>query len=361
MTWQELSECVQYIEWIGEVPVFQPFVKRTDCKKWTEVEFGSKKSKGTEIMSAELSSAFECLLREQEGRHLRWTEVPEGIGNVETRNKVEIKDTSKDKALTKALMEERLKFTSEEFDNLFDFEYLADERGKKTKPGRPKFTYDCYMKVADSFFGPSELLRVDFATAELQTRLTTPEAKAILNMNPRDVGCIKVGKTYFKPVDLEVGHGMTWKYQTWETGNFKIANGQVKNLEVRKPITGISNLYRFFIYLLILCKVVIAVALGIYGGGWILFGAADAGTMILNTLASCFIFEMDDIVFSGMTSKLGKAICDGDLHTITFCAREPAQRYTNWKNLYFSFHASFVLVGSTVALNFGWVCDKYSK
>ena len=355
--WQELSECIQYIEWVREVPAFQPFVKRTDCKKWTEVEFGSKKSEGTEVMNAELSSAFECLLREQEGRHLRWSEIPAGFGDVETRNKVEIKDTSKEKALTQALMDGRLKFTSEEFDQSFDFEYLPDEQGKKTKPGRPKFTYDCYMKVADSFFRPYELLRVDFTTAKLQTRLTTPEAKAILNMNPKDVGCIKVGKTYFKPIDLDLGHGMTWKYQTWETGNMKIADGQVKNLQVRKPITGISTLYRCFIYLLILFKVVIAVALGIYGGGWILFGAADAGTMILNTLASCFIFEMDDIVFAGMTSKLGKAICDADLHTITFCAREPARKNTSYRNLAFSFHGFLVLVGSTVALNFGWACD----
>ena len=72
---------------------------------------------------------------------MRWSEIPEGIGNVETRNKVEIKDTSKDNGLTKALMEERLKFTSEEFDKLFDFEYLADEKGKKTQPGRPNVTY----------------------------------------------------------------------------------------------------------------------------------------------------------------------------------------------------------------------------
>jgi len=78
--------------------------------------------------------------------------------------------------------------------------------------------------------------------------------------------------------------------------------------------------------------VVIAVALGIYSGGWILFGAEDAGTTILNTLTSCFIFEVDDFVFMGMTSKiLGKAICDGTpLHSV-----QPAQmnKYTNRKNM----------------------------
>jgi hypothetical protein len=356
--WQELSECVQYIDWIAEVPVFQPPVKRTDCKKWTEVEFGSAKPKGTEITNVELSSVFEDLLRTQDDRHLRWSEIPEGYGNVETRNKVEIEDTSKDKSLTIALMEERVKFTIEEFDYLFDFEYLPDEKGKKTRPGRPKFTYDSYMKVADTFFRPNQLLRVDFTTANLQTRLTTPEAKAILNKNPKDVGCIKVGKTYFKPIDFEMGHGKTWKYQSWETGNYKIANGQVKNLTVTKPITGISTLYRLFIYFCILAKVVIAVALGIYGGGWILFGAEDAGTTILNTLASCFVFEVDDIVFMGMTSKLGKAICDGDLHTITFCSREPAQMYTNWKNMGSWFVAAFLLIASTIALNYGWLCEN---
>jgi hypothetical protein len=109
--WQELSECVQYIDWIAEVPVFQPPGKGTDCKKWTEVEFGSAKPKGTEITNAELSSVFEDLLRTQADRHLRWSEIaeiPEGYGNVETRNKVEIKDTSKELARACACFHEAL-------------------------------------------------------------------------------------------------------------------------------------------------------------------------------------------------------------------------------------------------------------
>jgi hypothetical protein len=80
---------------------------------------------------------------------------------------------------------------------------------------------------------------------------------------------VKVDKTYFVPVDFESGHGLTWKYHEYEKGVYKVANGQVVEFTVRKPITGVSNLYQSFIYLVILCKPVIAFFLYIYRSGWI--------------------------------------------------------------------------------------------
>ncbi len=70
------------------------------------------------------------------------------------------------------------------------------------------------------------------------------------------MGDIKEGKTetYFEPVSFEPGHGLTWKYHEFETGEYKVANGHVVELTVRKPVTGISNLYRFFIIFVILLK-----------------------------------------------------------------------------------------------------------
>ena len=90
---QELSECVDMMDWVGEVPVFQAPICRKDCKKWKEVEFGSE-IKGTEIINAELSSVFEKLLDEQEGRCLRWEEIENP-----TDDMVEITDSSKNYAM----------------------------------------------------------------------------------------------------------------------------------------------------------------------------------------------------------------------------------------------------------------------
>ena len=113
MIWQELSECVDYLAWISEVPEYLAPTKRQDCLKWTEVVFGSFErpdpKKGTEIINAELSSVFEKLLDEQEGRHLRWEEIEGPI----TDDMVVLIDSSRNYALTRALGQGRLKFTRE--------------------------------------------------------------------------------------------------------------------------------------------------------------------------------------------------------------------------------------------------------
>jgi hypothetical protein len=89
-----------------------------------------------------------------------------------------------------------------------------------------------------------------------------------------------VDKTYLVPVDFESGHGLTWKYHEYEKGEYKVANGQVVEFTVRKPITGVSNLYRCFIYLVILCKPVIAFFLYIYRSGWIFLGSDQTDDLI---------------------------------------------------------------------------------
>ncbi len=344
MIWQELSDCRDYLTWISEVPEYVAPTKRQDCLKWTEVAYGSFEpdpEKGTEIKDADLSSVFNKMLDEQEGRHLRWQEIEDPI----TDDMVEIKDPSKGYALTLALEQGRLKFTREEFEENFHF----------IRP--TKFSYDCYMNVGEKSFRPQKLLRVDFTTAQLKNKVTSPKAKAILAQKPNQCDYIKVGKTYFTPIHLDAGHGMTWKYQNYETGKYLVSNGQVVELKVNKPITGITPYYRSFVLFVIASKLAIAIALGIYGAGWILFGDQDAGNMILNTLASCFIFTVDDIVYVATTSKLGKAMTEHESHAISFCAREPSQDHSARRNLYFSCFVQLCLVVTTIAVNYGWNCQ----
>jgi hypothetical protein len=346
--WQELSECVDYLAWISEVPKYlAPIKKRQDRLKWTEVVFGSFEpdpKKDTEIKNADLSLIFEKLLDEQEGRHLRWFEIEGPI----TDDMVEIRDLSRDYALTRSLEEGRLKFTREEFEENFHFSVNT------------KFSYDCYMKVStkegEKSFRPQKLLRVDFTTAQLKNKVISPEAKAILAQKPNEFDYIKVGKTYFTPIRSDTGHGATWKYQKYETGKYLVSNGQVVELKVNKPITGISPYYRFFVWFVIASKAAIAIALGIYGAGWILFGDDDAGNMILNTLASVFIFTVDDLVYVATTSKLGKAMTEHELHAITFCAREPSQSPSALRNLYFSYMVPLGMAVATIAVNYCWGC-----
>ena len=334
------------MDWVGEVPVFQAPKVRTDCMKWKEVKFGNT-PKGEEIINTTLSALFEKKLEEQTGRELRWVEVSK-----QPTTGIAVKDLSKNKALSRALSEKRLKFTKEEFEECFQFPMT-----------KPKFSYDSYMKVGDTFFRPSRSLKVDFETDFTDGVLTKEglpkEAKDILeNKEPKKAGYVKVGKTYFVPVDFEVGHGLTWKYHEYETGKYKVANGQVVELTVRKPVTGISNGYRCFIYLVILCKGAIALVLCYYATGWILFGNDEAGDLILNTLASSFIFTMGDIVYTGFTSKLGKAMCDPDRHIIEFCAREPAHKFSNRRNMVSWFVIAAILLVTTVALDTLWGCTS---
>mmetsp|Transcript_6217 Transcript_6217/g.11296 ORF Transcript_6217/g.11296 Transcript_6217/m.11296 type:complete len:280 (+) Transcript_6217:2-841(+) len=77
-------------------------------------------------------------------------------------------------------------------------------------------------------------------------------------------------------------------------------------VEVVKPATGITGMYRTFTYLFVMMpKLAIAVGLAVIGGGHIL-ASADVETFILNTLASVFIFEIDDIIYQLMIPKLYK-------------------------------------------------------
>jgi hypothetical protein len=343
--WQELSECDDYWVWIAQVPWYVAPTKRQDCFKWTEVVFGSferlhPEKKGTEIINAELASVFEKLLDEQQGRHLRWEEIEGPI----TDDMVEIIDSSRNYALTRALGEGRLRFTREEFEENFHFSLPT------------KFSYNCYMNVGEKYFRPRKLLRVDFTTAQLKNKVTSPEAKDILAQKPKEFDYIKVGKTYFTPIRSDTGHGATWKYHCYETGNFKADTGQVLELKVKKPITGISSYYRCFVLLVIASKVAIAIALGIYGGGLILFVDQDTGSMILNTLSSLFIFTVDDIVYVATTSKQVKAITNPELHTISFCEREPIRNNSAPQNLYFNIGAMLAIALITIVFNFGWGC-----
>jgi hypothetical protein len=346
--WQELSECVDYGVWISEVPKYlAPIKERQDRLKWTEVVFGKHpdpEKRGTEIKDAQLSIVLKDLLDKQEERYLRWQEIEGPI----TDDMVEIKDPFKGYALTRALEQGRLKFTREEFEENFHFE---------PKLEATKFSYDCYMKVGEKSFRPQKLLRVDFSTAQLKNKVISQEANAILANKPNQFDYIKVGKTFFTPILQDAGHGLTWKYQNYETGKYLVSNGQVVELKVNKPITGISPYYRFFVWFVVASKFAIAVALGIYGAGWILFGDQDAGNMILNTLASVFIFTVDDIVYVATTSKLGKAMTEHESNAISFCAREPSHDYSARRNLYFSCCVQLCLVATTIAVNFGWECE----
>lgn len=55
--------------------------------------------------------------------------------------------------------------------------------------------------------------------------------------------------------------------------------------------------------------------------------------MILNTLASCFIFEVDETVYQGFTSEIGKAICHPDKNRIDICVREKRMKLSDTKRL----------------------------
>jgi hypothetical protein len=45
----------------------------------------------------------------------------------------------------------------------------------------------------------------------------------------------------------------------------------------------------------------------------------NTGDMILNTLDSCFIFEVYEIVYQGFTSEIWKEVCHPDKNLIDIC------------------------------------------
>jgi len=74
--------------------------------------------------------------------------------------------------------------------------------------------------------------------------------------------------------------------------------------KMTKMAVGITMGYRLLTYIfVILPKFFIAVLMLYYGCGHVL-GSADAETMILNTLAAMFVFEVDDIIYNLMVSPL---------------------------------------------------------
>ena len=63
---------------------------------------------------------------------------------------------------------------------------------------------------------------------------------------------------------------------------------------------------------------VVVMLLTVYGT-CLIFGESNAGDMILNTLASCFILEVYEIVYQGFTSEIGKDVCHPDKNRIDIC------------------------------------------
>jgi hypothetical protein len=102
-------------------------------------------------------------------------------------------------------------------------------------------------------------------------------------------------------------HGSTWKYQEYVSSSTvssaqylsaatdgTVASRSDRNnkvlVQVRKPYSGMTRLYRVFILIVVFFKFSICVALCIFGSAWI-FSSDKAGELILNTLASVFIFQ----------------------------------------------------------------------
>jgi hypothetical protein len=127
-------------------------------------------------------------------------------------------------------------------------------------------------------------------------------------------------------------------------------------VQVRKPYSGMTKLYRGFILIIVFCKFSICIALCIFGSAWI-FSSDKAGELILNTLASVFIFQVDDIVYRGVMSKLARAVCDPERHYISFGRLE--KRFSNKDVLHMS--SFWIKVCATVfmavMLNWGW-CNQ---
>lgn len=127
-------------------------------------------------------------------------------------------------------------------------------------------------------------------------------------------------------------HGYKWKYQNYKSKDYEIVHiGDSLipvTLKARKPFTGITDLYRYFIVFVIFNKAMVAVVLAVYATAWIM-SEDNAGDLILNTLAACFIFEVDDIVYQGFTMKIGKSICDPEKHKIQYCRRENPMRLSS--------------------------------
>ena len=65
----------------------------------------------------------------------------------------------------------------------------------------------------------------------------------------------------------------------------------------------------------------IATLLGVYGAGFIFFTDSTAD-IILNTLASMFVLTIDDIIYTVIMPKLGKAALQQDKHQITFASEQ---------------------------------------
>merc|ERR1712150_128466 len=91
-------------------------------------------------------------------------------------------------------------------------------------------------------------------------------------------------------------------------------------IELTKPAVGITWHYRVFVHVLLLPKLLIAIALVIYGAAFVASGENNEG-MILNAVANVFILEIDDLVFGLLTPAMYKLWIES-CGTITLCEDE---------------------------------------
>jgi len=120
----------------------------------------------------------------------------------------------------------------------------------------------------------------------------------------------------YKPYveDQNRGHGLTWKYQEYAIDKI-LTLGSADCATVAKPYTGIMTKYRVFVFLVIFVKIAIALLLGWYGVGFIIF-TKKAEEIIFNTLAVFFVLSIDDIIYIVIMPKIGRAALQADKHRI---------------------------------------------
>ena len=104
-------------------------------------------------------------------------------------------------------------------------------------------------------------------------------------------------------------HSYVLQYCSKHTGRTSIPFQKWKNskgCEVTKPAAGISQLYRIYIYTcIILPKLMLAITLLVYGSVYVI-SAQSSGDLILNSMATVFILDLDDIIYNVLTPPLHK-------------------------------------------------------
>ena len=105
----------------------------------------------------------------------------------------------------------------------------------------------------------------------------------------------------------------------------------------------------WFVYFVIMIKMAIAVLLGVYGVGFIFFTVSTTD-IILNTLASLFVLTIDDIIYTVIMPKLGKAALQQDKHKITF----EAERISGGYHAGYAWMVIAIMVFSTIIFTEAW-------